>query len=317
MNHDEIFAKLNRLRTALGSVLLGKESRIKLALIPLLSGGHLLIEDVPGVGKTMLAKSIAKSLGATFRRIQCTPDMLPLDITGSLIFNQKTVEFEFKRGPVFCNVLLADEINRTTPRTQSALLECMEERTVSVDGIPNPLEGLFFVVATSNPVEQQGTFPLPEAQLDRFMLKISIGYPERDQEVNVLTTREHDDPLNNLSPVLSAGEVTEIQNFCRRMHIASSLKDYIVRISTATRDFPDVVLGASPRGSLSLMRASQALAMVENSKFVTPDHIKAVAPFVLSHRLILKPQSRLQGITAAGVISKILKKEPVPVKLDD
>jgi len=293
-------------------VLVGKEAEVELCVIALLSRGHLLIEDVPGVGKTMLAKSLARSLGCAFERLQFTPDLLPSDVTGVNIYSPNTQQFEFRQGPIFAQVLLADEINRATPKTQSALLEAMEERQVTVDGTTYPLPLPFLVLATQNPVEFAGTFPLPEAQVDRFLMRVNVGYLDVAHEVQVLDRFERNSPMEQLEPVSSAAEVLESQRAVQEIYVDPQLKEYIARVTHRTRSHADVGLGASSRGSLGLFRSSQARAALEGRDFVTPDDVKALAQPVLGHRLILKPNAELRGLTAAKILSQILETEPVP-----
>jgi MoxR-like ATPase len=293
-------------------VLVGKEAEAELCVIALLSRGHLLIEDVPGVGKTMLAKSLARSLGCAFERLQFTPDLLPSDVTGVNIYSPNTQQFEFRQGPIFAQVLLADEINRATPKTQSALLEAMEERQVTVDGTTYPLPLPFLVLATQNPVEFAGTFPLPEAQVDRFLMRVNLGYLDVAHEVQVLDRFERDSPMEQLEPVSSAAEVLESQKAVQQIYVDPQLKEYIARVTHRTRSHADIGLGASSRGSLGLFRSSQARAALEGRDFVTPDDVKALAHPVLGHRLILKPNAELRGLNAAKILSQILESEPVP-----
>jgi MoxR-like ATPase len=293
-------------------VLVGKEAEIELCVIALLSRGHLLIEDVPGVGKTMLAKSLARSLGCAFERLQFTPDLLPSDVTGVNIYSPNTQQFEFRQGPIFAQVLLADEINRATPKTQSALLEAMEEKQVTVDGTTYPLPLPFLVLATQNPVEFAGTFPLPEAQVDRFLMRVNIGYLDVAHEVQVLDRFERNSPMEQLESVSSAAEVLASQKAVQEIYVDPQLKEYIVRVTHRTRSHADIGLGASSRGSLGLFRSSQARAALEGRDFVTPDDVKALAQPVLGHRLILKPNAELRGLTAAKILGQILESEPVP-----
>ncbi|MDI6764106.1 MAG: MoxR family ATPase [Thermodesulfobacteriota bacterium] len=295
-------------------VIVGKKEVIDLALITLLCRGHLLIEDVPGVGKTMLARSIANSLALRFKRVQFTPDLLPSDITGVSIFNQKAGEFEFKPGPIFTNILLTDEINRATPRAQSSLLESMEELQVTADGKTYRLPSIFMVIATQNPIELQGTYPLPEAQLDRFFMRIKVGYPSIDQEVRVMEMQIKAHPIHSVAAVMTEEELRAIQSAVTQVYIEKSVKEYIAKLVDATRQHPDLILGASPRGSLGLMRASQALALLKHSDFVEPSMVKQVAKPVLAHRMIVKPQSKLKGGTEEKVIEEVLNRIPVPVE---
>ncbi|HEY3523078.1 MAG TPA: MoxR family ATPase [Candidatus Limnocylindrales bacterium] len=292
-------------------VIVGKHEEVRLALVALLCRGHLLIEDVPGTGKTVLAKAIARSLGCTFRRIQFTPDLLPSDVTGLSIYNQKTQEFEFKPGPIMAQVVLADEINRATPKTQSALLESMEERQATIDGVTYPMPDPFLVIATQNPIEYEGTFALPEAQLDRFMLRIRLGYPEPLEEVVILDEQKRAHPLDELEEVCSLDELRELQALVREVYVDSTVADYIVRLVNATRLHPDVYLGASPRGSIALYRAGQALAGLLGRDYVLPDDVKALADPALAHRLIIKTSSTIHDVGAAQVVRELLDSVPV------
>jgi len=294
-------------------VIVGKRDTIELAGIALLSRGHLLIEDAPGLGKTMLARAMAGSLALQYKRVQFTPDLLPSDITGVSIFNQKNGEFEFKPGPVFTNILLADEINRTTPRTQSSLLECMEESQVTADGTTYRLPKVFMVIATQNPIELQGTYPLPEAQLDRFFMRIKIGYPSVDQEVTIMEMQAKVHPIYSLSPVATQDQLIAMQDAVKEVQIDKSIKKYIASIVEATRLHPQVMLGASPRGSLGLMRASQAMAALRGMEYVEPSLIKQIAKPVLAHRILVKPQARLGGVSSEKVIDEVLASVAVPV----
>ncbi|HSM25455.1 MAG TPA: MoxR family ATPase [Anaerolineaceae bacterium] len=296
----------------LGKVIIGKKEVIDLVIISLLSQGHLLIDDVPGVGKTMLAKSLAKSLGCSFSRIQFTPDMLPSDVTGVSIFNQNTKEFEFRSGPIISQIVLADEINRATPKTQSALLESMEERQVTVDGITHQIPSPFMVLATQNPIEYEGTFPLPEAQLDRFMMRIHIGYPSFANEIEILDLQQLKHPIEEIGTVVSSDEILMMQNAIKHVFVSDAVKRYIVELTRATRDHNDVYLGSSPRGSLSLYRVSQAKAATAGRDFVLPDDVKGLAKFVLSHRLVMQPSARLKNLTPDQIIGEILLQVHVP-----
>ncbi len=293
-------------------VIVGKHDEVQLALLALLCQGHLLIEDVPGVGKTMLAKSIARSIGCTFGRIQFTPDMLPSDVTGVSVFNQKTREFEFRPGPVMAQIVLTDEINRATPKTQSALLECMEERQVTVDGTTYPMARPFLVLATQNPIEYEGTFPLPEAQLDRFMMRISLGYPDPEDEITMMDSQQYVHPVEEIGQVVDAGELLEAQETIKDIYIDDSVKEYIVAVVGETRKHPDVYLGASPRGSLALYRTSQARAAILVRDYVIPDDIKALAQVALAHRLIISPSARIKNIDPKAVVEEIISSVPVP-----
>lgn len=293
-------------------VIVGKRDAIELTLVNLLCQGHLLIEDVPGVGKTMLARSLAASLGCTLSRIQFTPDMLPSDVTGVSIFNQASREFEFRPGPVLSQIVLADEINRATPKTQAALLEAMQERQVTVDGVTHPLPRPFMVLATQNPIEYEGTFPLPEAQLDRFLLRVKLGYPSQSDEIRVLESQSIQHPVETLKPVATAKDVVEAQAEVKQIYVADSIKKYIVDLTRQTREQSDVYLGASPRGSLALFRAGQARAAIAGRDFVLPDDVKALVPPCLGHRLILGPTARLQDLNTDTVLEEIMDKVPVP-----
>lgn len=309
-----IAATATRLRQNIQQVIVGKDDVIDLALIALLCEGHLLIEDVPGTGKTTLAKTLARSLGCTFQRIQFTPDLLPSDVTGIYFYNQKEQEFRFRSGPVFSQILLADEINRATPRTQSALLEAMQERQVTVDIATHPLPSPFLVMATQNPIELEGTFPLPEAQLDRFLLRIEIGYPDENQENDILLRFEHEDPLQSLDAVVDPEQILEMQVGVRHVRVEESVRRYVVNVSRTTRSHPDIELGASPRATMGLYRASQALAAIRGREFVIPDDVKEMAPYVLTHRLIVNPQTRLRGRRPEDVIREVVNTVPVPVE---
>lgn len=297
-----------------GKVIVGKEEVIELVLVALLCEGHVLIEDVPGIGKTTLAKAVARSLDCSFRRIQFTPDLLPSDVTGISFFNQKREDFEFRPGPIMAQVILADEINRATPRTQSALLEAMQERQVTVDGVTRHLPRPFLVLATQNPIELEGTFPLPEAQVDRFLLKIKLGYPAEEEEEEILLRFRTEDPLEMLEPVVSSGDLLEVIAQARRIRVEESVRRYIVSIPRATREHEFLELGASPRGTLFLYRTSQALAALRGRDYVIPDDVKHLAPYVLGHRLIVSPQTRLRGRSVEDILQEIVEEVPVPVE---
>ena len=298
---------IERLKQNLGKTIVGKADAIRLVLVAVLSGGHALLEDVPGVGKTLLAKSLARSIDGKFQRIQCTPDLLPTDITGTNIWNPRSGEFEFLPGPVFANVLLADEINRATPRTQSALLEVMEEKQVTVDGVSRNVPAPFFVIATQNPIEYQGTFPLPEAQMDRFTLSLTLGYPAALEELQMLERLSDSVAVEDLQPCISLEEVQELRRLCAAVKVEGSLKQYIVDLVRSTREDEEITLGVSPRGAVALHRASQALAFMEGRDYGTPDDVKYLAPHVLSHRLI--PAG---GRRAKAIVDKLLRSVPIP-----
>lgn len=293
-------------------VIVGKRETVELAVVGLLCQGHLLIEDVPGVGKTMLARSLARSLGCTFSRIQFTPDMLPSDVTGVSIFNQVSREFEFRPGPILAQIVLADEINRATPKTQAALLEAMEERQVTVDGVTRPLPRPFLVLATQNPIEYEGTFPLPEAQVDRFMMRIRLGYPSSIDEVHVLERQQHRHPFEDLQQVVPVEQLVQVQEAVKDIYVSPALKRYIVELNHQTREHAEVYLGASPRGSLALYRTAQARAAMAGRDYVLPDDIKYLAVPTLAHRVILGPGARLRDLTAEQVVEEILRSVPVP-----
>lgn len=310
---SEVTSTAKRIIANVEKVVIGKRQEIVVALVAYLCEGHILVEDVPGVAKTMLARALAASIGCSFKRVQCTPDLLPNDITGASIFNPKTTEFEFRPGPLFAQIVLADEINRTTPRTQAALLEAMAERRVSVDGETYQLEAPFLVIATQNPIDHEGTFPLPEAQLDRFLVRLSLGYPSRDEEAQMLELLKHEHPIDQLSAVVSGADVIRCQQAVREVYVDPKVRNYVVEITRNTRAHQDIALGASPRASIALYRASQAMAAIRGNDFVLPDDVKRMAPAVLGHRLILRPESRLRKVTAAGVISEILTDISVPM----
>ncbi len=321
MDKREIKPEVSRVKEAadrlvenIGRVIVGKREVIELVLVALFCEGHLLIEDVPGIGKTMLAKATAKSLGCSFKRIQFTPDLLPSDVTGIHYFNQKTSEFQFRPGPVMANIVLADEINRATPRTQSCLLECMQEQQITVDVETMLLPRPFLVIATQNPIELEGTFPLPEAQLDRFLLKVKLGYPSEDEEGAILSRFQQENPLDNLTSVVEAAELLELQKLCRQVYIEDSIRNYVTAITRATRNHQGVELGASPRASLSLYLASQALAAIRGRNYVIPDDVKYLAVPTLAHRLIAKTEARLRGRSLESIVREIVSTVPVPVE---
>ena len=320
MNHVQQFS--TQVIENVERVIVGKRSSIELLLVALLCEGHVLIEDVPGVGKTMLARSIAISLGGIFKRLQCTPDLLPNDVTGVSVFNQQNGQFEFRPGPIFVNILLADEVNRATPRTQSALLEAMQEQQVTVDGVTRPLPRPFMVLATQNPIEYEGTFPLPEAQVDRFLMRLSLGYPTPADEKVILNNLRREHPINQLQPVEGeprggqngiVADLPELQREIWDVHVDETLENYIVTLVTATRRHADLALGASPRASLALFKTAQALAAVRGRDHVLPDDIKYLLPVTLPHRLIVRPESELRGRTATSILDEILKEVPLEI----
>ncbi|MDP6101880.1 MAG: MoxR family ATPase [Dehalococcoidia bacterium] len=314
MTAQTIVTAARKIQDNIELVVVGKAEVVELVLVTVLCEGHVLIEDVPGIGKTLLARSVARSLGCTFRRIQCTPDLLPSDVTGTYIYNQKTSDFEFRPGPIFAQVLLADEINRATPRTQSAFLEAMEERQVTAEGNTRPLLRPFLVLATQNPVELEGTFPLPEAQLDRFLMRVRMGYPNEEQDALIMERFAQVNPIEDLDSVLTAEQLLEIQQACRDVLVEPDVRQYIIKLVHATRGHPQVELGASPRAMLGLLRTAQALAAVRGRNYVIPDDVKYLVPFVLEHRIIPHAQSHLRGHTAADILQEVLDTVPVPVE---
>jgi MoxR-like ATPase len=313
LSGTEVKSVADRIMANIENVIVGKRKVLEMTVIGLFCQGHILIEDVPGVGKTVLAKSLASSLGLSFSRIQFTPDMLPSDITGVSIFNQISKEFEFRPGPIMSQIVLADEINRATPKTQSALLEAMEERQTTVDGSTYPLPKPFLVMATQNPIEYEGTFPLPEAQLDRFFMKIAIGYPSLSDEINILEMQQINHPINTLKPVITLEELGAVQEMVKQVHVAQPIKRYIVDLIRATRSNKDLYLGASPRGSLNLFKGAQARAAMAGRDYVLPDDIKALAVSLLSHRIIVSPANRLNDVDPGQVIDEILNNLPIPI----
>lgn len=315
MEIEKLKELADRVRSNISKVIVGREETVELVLVSLLCSGHVLLEDVPGMGKTMLAKCLSRSLDCEFRRIQFTPDLLPSDLTGINYYNQKLGEFVFKAGPVFTNIVLADEINRATPRTQASLLECMEERQVTIDGETRELSRPFFVIATQNPVETQGTFPLPEAQLDRFFMRLEMGYPSTDEGRLILDRFESEDPLPEIAPVAARAEITEAQRSFGPVKANAALKDYVLALTEATRSHEKVALGVSPRGSIALLKAVKALAAIRGRDYATPDDVKQLAAPVLSHRLILRGHAISSGINnAKNIIADILKRVPVPLE---
>lgn len=309
----EIAEKANRIVSEVERVIVGKDDTVRLAVLSLICNGHVLIEDIPGVGKTTLAKALAKSMNGDFRRVQFTPDLLPADVTGASIFNQRTSDFEFRPGPVFGNIVLVDEINRATPKTQSALLEAMEERQVTADGVTRQLPSPFFVIATQNNIEMTGTYPLPEAQLDRFFARLSLGYPDKKAEIEILARQQERHPIENVKAVVDMAELVAMQSAVTQVFVHDRIREYVVEIVRATRDSNQLLVGASPRGSLFLIRAAQAHAAMSGSEYVRPDDVKAAASIVLSHRVLPRAELRARGATAESVIARLLETVPAPI----
>ena len=315
MSHiEEMHPKLRRVIENIENVMIGKRDVSVLSLVALLANGHVLLEDVPGVGKTMMVRALAKSVGVEFKRIQFTPDLLPSDVTGVSIYNPKELRFEFREGPIFGNVILADEINRTSPKTQSALLEGMEEGSITVDGITRVLAKPFFVMATQNPVDYEGTYPLPEAQLDRFLFKLRMGYPSKSEEFEVLTLAEKERPIHKIDSVITKEELVELQNEIQHVFVDETIKHYIIDITGKTRKHPSIYLGASPRASIALMKAAQAYAFITGRDYIIPDDIQFLAQYVLPHRIILRSEAKFEGKTAEELVSDIIIRTTVPVQ---
>ena len=308
----EVARRANGIAANIAAVILGKEEVIQACVVALLAGGHIIIEDYPGVGKTLLAKALARSVSCRFARIQFTPDLLPSDVTGVSVFNQKTAGFEFRPGPIFANIVLADEINRSSPKTQASLLECMEERQATIDSVAHAIAAPFMIVATQNPIEYEGTYPLPEAQLDRFMMRLSLGYPSRAAEEAILDAQTSGDPFSGLAPVLDAAEVLAMQEAVTRVAVAPALRRYVVDLLAATRTSREVYLGASPRAGIALVRAAKALAILRERDYVVPQDVKDLAGRVLSHRIILSPDAALDERAEEAVIARFLESVPVP-----
>ena len=303
---------IDRIVDNVGRVIIGKDAAVRLAVVALLSRGHILVEDVPGVGKTMLARSVAITTGCDFKRVQFTPDLLPSDITGASIYNQQTGQFEYRPGPVMAQIVLADEVNRATPKTQSALLEAMGEQQVTVEGVTHLLPNPFMVIATQNPIEYEGTFPLPEAQLDRFFMRISLGYPDPREEVAIMDGREATDPIDLLTSACTDDDITALQHYAETIYIDDLIKQYIVEIATATRTHPDTTLGVSPRASINMMKGAKAYAMLQGRDYVIPDDVKAIAVPVMSHRVLLSPSARMRGINQSIIVNEAIEQATVP-----
>ncbi|MFD2217110.1 MULTISPECIES: AAA family ATPase [Metabacillus] len=312
--YEAMHPKLGRVIENIENVMVGKRDVSILSLVAILAGGHVLLEDVPGVGKTMMVRALSKSIGAEFKRIQFTPDLLPSDVTGVSIYNPKELKFEFREGPIFGNIILADEINRTSPKTQSALLEGMEEGSITVDGTTRILAKPFFVMATQNPVDYEGTYPLPEAQLDRFLFKLRMGYPTKAEEFEVLTLAERERPIYKIESVISNEELAELQNEIQFVYVDDTIKNYIIEITGKSRKHPSVYLGASPRASIALMKAAQAYAFILGRDYIIPDDIQYLAPYTLAHRIILRSEAKFEGKSADELIHDIISKTPVPVQ---
>ena len=308
----EVARRAQHIAANVASVILGKDEVIRACVVALLAGGHIIIEDYPGVGKTLLAKALARSVDCRFARVQFTPDLLPSDVTGVSVFNQKTGEFDFRPGPIFANIVLADEINRSSPKTQASLLECMEERQATIDNVTHPIAAPFMVIATQNPIEYEGTYPLPEAQLDRFMMRLGLGYPSGDAEAAILHSQTAGDPFAELDAVLGSEEVIAMQAVVTRVKVAPSLRRYVVDVLSATRGSRDVYLGASPRAGISLVRAAKALALLRGRDYVVPQDLKDLSQRVLAHRIILSSDAKVHGLTEAAVIARLLESVPVP-----